>query len=437
MRNRNRAIKIKFQEMILLILLEICTVYFIFSTVSQFNFRNNIIKGYEETYPIKDGMFISFREISNPEILDIKDAADLQLERNLYSFLTTDNEVIDKLYYNTVNLYEEDILGIEKPKEKSFKTGISDNIIYSFLINKEYYDDYIKNNIVGSGFQDEDFISKEQSIPIIIGNSFKKNYDIGQVIKSDKLDRNFKVVGFLDKDRFIFTNNGLPSVGIENLNTSIIMPYNEEALKMAIKNNLSMMNEEDQSNEDSLLIYDLTSIIPTMTIKISPNYSLTKAKEILTNQLSDKGMNVELLTIKSDIDNFLEKFNDEILFNTILILVLGILSIMILITTVNYKIIKFKFNIGILYSIGATTNEVFKIFFYKLLQSSFISLVIGSLIYISIRKTVYKFFVNNIYIEDILLSILIYISIIVFSFIVSITKMKKIAPVELLKEGRE
>lgn len=437
MRNRNRAIKIKFQEMILLILLEICTVYFIFSTVSQFNFRNNIIKGYEETYPIKDGMFISFREISNPEILDIKDAVDLQLERNLYSFLTTDNEVIDKLYYNTVNLYEEDILGIEKPKEKSFKTGISDNIIYSFLINKEYYDDYIKNNIVGSGFQDEDFISKDKSVPIIIGNSFKKNYDIGQVIKSDKLDRNFKVVGFLDKDRFIFTNNGLPSVGIENLNTSIIMPYNEEALKMAIKNNLSMMNEEDQSNEYSLLIYDLTSIIPTMTIKISPNYSLTKAKEILTNQLSNKGMNVELLTIKSDIDNFLEKFNDEILFNIILILILGILSIMILISTVNYKIIKFKFNIGILYSIGATTNEVFKIFFYKLLQSSFISLVIGSLIYISIRKTVYKFFVNNIYIEDILLSILIYISIIVFSFIVSITKMKKIAPVELLKEGRE
>lgn len=437
MKNRNKVIKIKPTEMLLLTLLEICTVYFIFSTVSQFNFRNNITKGYEETFPITDGIFINFREVVDPDKLDIKDTVDLQLERNLYKFLSTENNIIEKVYYNTVKLYQDDILGIKKPNEKNLKTGIPDNVIYDFFINKEYYDDYIKNHIIGTGFQDEDFVSKDKSVPIILGNSFKKTYNIGQVIKSDALDRNFEVVGFLEEDKFIFSNNGSPSVGIENLNTSIISPYNEEALKMAIKNNLSMMNEKDQSNDDSFLIYDLTSIIPTMILKINPNYYLTESIKILTDQLYDKGLDIELLTIKSDIDRFLEIFNDQIHFNTLLISVLGILSIMILVTTINYKIVKFKYNIGILYSIGATTNDVFKIFSYKLLQSSIFALLIGNLTYISIKKTVYEFFVNNIYIEDILISILIYISIIAFSFILSILKIKKITPVELLKEGRE
>ena len=120
-----------------------------------------------------------------------------------------------------------------------------------------------------------------------------------------------------------------------------------------------------------------------------------------------------------------------------MILVLGILSIMILATIINYKIIKFKYNIGVLYSIGATTNDIFKIFSYKLLQSSFLALLIGSISYILVKKTVYKFFVNNISIKDISIGSLIYIIIIVISFIVSINKIKKITPVELLKEGRE
>lgn len=437
MKNRYKVIKIKPIEMLLVTLLEICTIFLIFSTIAQFNFKSNIVKNYEKNYPLKDGIYTNLARIVDSENLDIKEVEDLKLERNLYKFFTTDNDLIDKIYFNSMTQYKENILEIDKPNEKDLKTRMNDDILYRFSINKAYYDDYIKDYIVGDGFTDEDFINKDKKIPIIMGNSFSKSYEVGQIIKSEILGQDFEIVGFLKKDKFIFASNGTPATGMENLNTALISPYNQEALEIAIKKNLSMQREKDRSNEDSLLIYDLTSIIPTMTMKINSKYSLTESIEILNKQLLDKGIEVELLPIKSDIDSLLDSFNNEIYFNMLMLSVLVVLSIMILITIINYKIIKFKYHIGILYSLGATTNDIFKIFSYRLLQSSSFALLMGVITYISIKKNVYKFFVNNINVQDILIGSFIYISIIAFSFIISIFKIKKVAPVELLREGRE
>lgn len=437
MKNRYKVIKMKSPEMLLITLLEICTVFLIFSTIAQVNFKNNIMKNYEENYPLKDGVFLRLAGIYDSEKLDIKGDIDLKLERNLYKFLTTENDIIDKIYFNNMNYYQKNILDIKKPKEKNLKTGTYDDLLYGFSINKAYYDDYIKDYVLGNVFQGEDFTNKDKRVPIIMGNSFRKIYKVGQIINSEILGKDFEVVGFLKKDKFIFSSNGSPANGVENLNTAILSPYNEEALERAIKMNLSMQKEEHRSNEDSVLIYDLTKIIPTINLKINSSYPLTEAIDKVQNQLLDKGIEVELLPIKSDIDDFLDSVNNEIYFNMLMLLVLGMLSIMILVTTINYKIIKFKYNIGILYSIGATTNDIFKIFSFRLLQSSVFALLIGSITYISVKKTVYKFFVNNINVQDIAIGSLIYISIVAFSFIISMLKMKKITPVELLKEGRE
>lgn len=437
MKNRYKVIKMKSPEMLLITLLEICTVFLIFSTIAQINFKNNIIESYEKNYPLKDGAFVKFSGIHDSEKLDIKEDIDLKLERNLYKFLTTENDIIDKIYFNNMNYYQKNILDIEKPKEKNLKTGNYDDLLYGFSINKAYYDDYIKDYVLGDGFQDEDFTNKDKRVPIIMGNSFRNTYKVGQIINSEILGKDFEVVDFLQKDKFIFSSNGSPANGVENLKTAILSPYNEEALELAIKMNLSMQKEEHRSNKDSVLIYDLTKIIPTINLKINSSYSLNEAIDKLQNQLLDKGIEVELLPIKSDIDSFLDSVNNEIYFNMLMLLVLGILSIMILVTTINYKIIKFKYNIGILYSIGATTNDIFKIFSCKLLKSSVFALLMGSIAYISVKKTVYKFFVNNINVQDIAIGSLIYISIVTFSFIISIIKMKKITPVKLLKEGRE
>lgn len=188
MRNRYKVIKIKPIEMLLVTLLEICTVFLIFSTIAQFNFKNNIVKNYEKNYPLEEGVYTNLARIVDSEKLDIKEVEDLKLERNLYKFLTTDNDIIDKIYFNSMNQYKKNILEIEKPKEKDLKTRIKDDILYGFSINKAYYDDYIKNYIVGDGFQDEDFINKDKKIPIIMGNSFRKTYEVGQIIKSEALE---------------------------------------------------------------------------------------------------------------------------------------------------------------------------------------------------------------------------------------------------------
>ena len=437
MKNKYKTIKVTTIELLLIILLESCTVFLIFSTVSQFNFKNNIRESYNKNYPLNDGLYITFPEIVDSNKLYIKENLDLKLERNLYKFITNDNEVIDKIYFNVMNYYPQNALNIKKPNEKDLKEKIDSDIIYGFSINKSYYEDYIKNNITGDGFKSEYFLNKENVVPIIMGNSFKKSYKLGEIIESSALGKSFKVVGFLDKNMYIFSSNGSPANGIESLNSSIISPYNEEILKSAIEMNLSMQKAEDRSNKDSIYIYDLTRIIPTTIIKINSNYALSDAVDKLNSQLTDIGINAELISIKSDIDNLLNSISNEVYFNMAIILILGMLSIMILVTTINYKIIKFKYNIGLLFSLGATTKDIFKILSYKLLQSSCLSLFIGGITYILIKKTIYKFFINNLSIRDIIIGSLIYIIIIIFSSIISIYKIKNITPISLLREGRE
>ena len=141
--------------------------------------------------------------------------------------------------------------------------------------------------------------------------------------------------------------------------------------------------------------------------------------------------------MKSDIDIFLERFNHEISFNTLILFIFGILSVLVVSTIINYTIQKFKYNIGILYSIGATTKDILNIFFRRILQISIIALILGGILYVVIRKSIYLFFVNEIKIEYIVYGSLVYMIIIGISFIVPIVKIKKYRPIDLLKDGRE
>lgn len=192
---------------------------------------------------------------------------------------------------------------------------------------------------------------------------------------------------------------GKPAYGIEGLNSSIVCAYNEKGLERAIKMNLSMKKDEDISNKDTVLIYDLPKIIPSIILKVRPEQELDQAIDELNKRLLNNGLSVELLSMKSDIDTFLERFNYEISFNTLILFIFGILSVLVVSTIINYTIQKFKYNIGILYSIGATTKDILNIFFRRILQISIIALILGGILYVVIRKSVYLFFVNEIKIE--------------------------------------
>ncbi|MDV4150207.1 ABC transporter permease [Clostridium sp. AL.422] len=437
MKNRFSAINIKPIELLFITIICSCTIYFIFSTISQVNFKSDILKKYEKNYPLDRGIFTSFSEVVDNERLIIKEDLDLKLERNIYSFFSSQKDIIDKIYFNNLKIYPMDVMNIKKESSKDLKLNGDNEILKFFCINKDYYIDYIKDYIDGVGFKDIDFKGDGIRTPILLGSDFKNIYKIGEIIQNEKTKETFEVRGFIKKDKFIFSMTGSPAYGMESLNNSIVSTYNEEGLERAMKKNLSMKNEKDIMDEDAVLIYDLTKIIPSIILKVSPEYELDQAMKELDKRLINNGLSVELLSMKSDIDTFIERFNHEISFNTLILSVFGILSIMVVSTIINYTIQKFKYNIGILYSIGATTKDILNIFFSKIIQISVIALVFGGILYVNIRKSVYLFFVNEIRIEYIIYGSILYMSIISVSFIAPIIKMRKYEPMDLLKGGRE
>ena len=437
MKNRFSAIKMKPIELLLIAIICSCTIYFIFSTISQINFKNDILKNYEKNYPLDKGIFTSFSEIADNEKLIIKEDLDFKLERNMYSFFYNQKDIIDKIYFNNFKIYPIDIINIKKPQSKDLKSNGYDETLKVFSINKDYYIDYIKDYIDGEGFESIDFERDIINIPILLGSDFKDIYKIGDIIENKKLNKSFQVKGFIEKDKFIFSMNGSPAYGIESLNNSIVCAYNEKGLERAIKMNLSMKKDGDIGNKDTVLIPDLPKIIPSIILKVSSEQKLDQAIDELNKRLLNNGLSVELLSMKSDIDIFLERFNHEISFNTLILFIFGILSVLVVSTIINYTIQKFKYNIGILYSIGATTKDILNIFFRRILQISIIALILGGILYVVIRKSIYLFFVNEIKIEYIVYGSLVYMIIIGISFIVPIVKIKKYRPIDLLKDGRE
>lgn len=437
MKNRFSVIKMKPIELLLISIICSCTVYFIFSTIAQINFKKDILKTYEKNYPLDKGIFTDFSEIADNEKLIIKEDLDFKLERNIYSFFNNQKDIIDKIYFNNLKKYPIDIVNVKKPKIKDLKSNGYDETLKVFSINKDYYIDYIKDYIDGEGFENVDFEKGSINIPVLLGSDFKGIYKIGDIIENEKIKKSFKVKGFIEKDKFIFSMTGKPAYGIEGLNSSIVCAYNEKGLERAIKMNLSMKKDEDISNKDTVLIYDLPKIIPSIILKVRPEQELDQAIDELNKRLLNNGLSVELLSVKSDIDTFLERFNYEISFNTLILFIFGILSVLVVSTIINYTIQKFKYNIGILYSIGATTKDILNIFFRRILQISIIALILGGILYVVIRKSVYLFFVNEIKIEYIVYGSLVYMIIIGISFIVPIVKIKKYRPIDLLKDGRE
>lgn len=198
-----------------------------------------------------------------------------------------------------------------------------------------------------------------------------------------------------------------------------------------------MKNNISDINLDAVPIYDLSKIIPSIIIEINPEYLLKDATKILSNKLLDYGIYMELIPIKEDIDLFLSEFNNEISFNIIILNIFCVLSIIVISTIINYTIQKIEYNIGILYSIGATINDIVKILIKKLILSHIISLVLGNVLYLFIKKSVYLFFVSEIQGKYIIYTIIIYFIIITISFIAPIRKITKYTPIDLLREGRE
>lgn len=433
MNNRFKIFKLKIYYSILILLVSVLTVYFIISTFSQVNFKRDIIEKYKESYPVDQALFIKFYGIEDHEKLEIK--GDLQLERNIYDFVKNESEPIDKIYYNVQKQFPIEKLGIWdiREKEKLYK-GAMNFSIYS--INEEYYEDYIKDYLEGDGFERSYFKSNIDKIPTILGSDFKGIYKLGEEITDNSSKKVYKIVGFLQKDRYIFSYTGTPAEGIQSLDKCIITPYNEEKLNNALFHEKIDPNEEGVT-EESLSVFDLTKIVPAMMIKVKDKIDVEQSKSKLKNEASAKGMELDILTVREDIDTFLDKFNNELSFNVIILTIFSVLSIIIVSTIIKCMIERVKYNIGVLYSLGAVTKDIIWIILNKVTILLGTGFVLGIILYFKLKKVVYLFFANEVNYQYILGTLVIYIILILVSLVTPIIKLKRLKPIEILKEGRE
>lgn len=431
MRKKYRTIHINNVEIVLLILLCACTSYFIISITAQLNFKKDIIKKYNNTYPVQNGVYLNFREIIDNNKLKFKKNEDLKIERNLYEFLAEQSDIIDKIYFNKTSIYKSDkvnirLLDIDKKN--------LDNTITIYYINKDYYFDYIKKNVLGNGFEVEDFNLSKDITPIIMGKNYDMYYKMNDIIENPKIGKKFKVVGFLEKGVSINNQGGTPSYSIQNLDNFIVAPYNQNGLKEAIYNELSMKNSEDINNINTIKIYDLSNIISTLIFTVKPNLDVSSSISELNDRLITNGVSTELVSLNNDIFSFFDKFDNQLKFNIFLLMILTISSIVIIGTIIDYTVMEYEYNIGILYSFGANKRDILKIFYAKILPFSAVSYIIGTIVYIIANKSIYLYFVNDIKIVYIVYGAILYFSIIICSLIMPINKIKSRRPIDLLRE---
>ncbi len=118
------------------------------------------------------------------------------------------------------------------------KVGIS---LKSAQIGKRTYDSFsIENQLSdGSGFDSNDFVFNNKTIPAIMGHEYTKSVKIGDTLKFNYLTKNIfiKVVGFLKKDASVAINNN-----IYFLDRYIVIPSLEVNFKPAERNERDFQN---------------------------------------------------------------------------------------------------------------------------------------------------------------------------------------------------
>lgn len=92
--------------------------------------------------------------------------------------------------------------------------------------------------VTGRGLEKQDFeMQDKKEIPMIVSNVYMGIINIGDVLTSRLDNKNYKVVGFFDKEIRWFSDQDPVSLNLVNLNDKVISPYlvDKTALNMEIK----------------------------------------------------------------------------------------------------------------------------------------------------------------------------------------------------------
>ncbi|MFR2529731.1 MAG: FtsX-like permease family protein [Clostridium paraputrificum] len=259
--------------------------------------------------------------------------------------------------------------------------GSEISLFNGYWVNEALLEELSIEILEGRGFRDKDFSfnSTEDSIPVILGSSFKECFKLGDKIKYKDynyggIERELEVIGFLNKDQYLIKKPIMIS-NTENLNYTILLP------------NIPINTE----------IVDITDSKVIETININLYKNITESYLILDND-SD----INDIKKKSDEMNFFDievmgsnessriienYFRDEQRINISILLMILISSIIGIISSIILSINKRRSEFSIYYALGFSKRYILALL---ILEQSvyFISGIIASVIFISIFKSI-------------------------------------------------
>ena len=217
-----------------MILLIACCTYLLGVLISQGKDTKENIEDYQDTYG-KKTYYYTTENIPDKiyyEYLAEENRTYIQHVRNFLKKLQNEQDFSYVMIYNQFLELEQKVSDIFLD---GYEFGDTESSIYQWEGETRYYtkclqvsDSFFKEYNVeiseGAGFSQEDYILKEERvIPVLLGESYKDFYHVGDTFSGEYLFESFtwKVIGFVDEKTF-FYNRATGS--FESCERYIIMP---------------------------------------------------------------------------------------------------------------------------------------------------------------------------------------------------------------------
>ncbi len=217
-----------------MILLVTCCVYLIGILISQGKDTKESIDDYQDTYGKKTYYYTNenIQDKIYYEYLAEENQTDIKHIENFLKKLQNEQEF-------SYVIISDQFLELEQNASEIFlygyESGDSESSIYQWegktyyytkclQVSEAFFQEYNVKISEGKGFNHEDYILKKgQVIPILLGNSYKDFYQVGDTFSGEYLFKSFtwQVVGFVDEKTF-FYNRATNS--FESCERYIIMP---------------------------------------------------------------------------------------------------------------------------------------------------------------------------------------------------------------------
>lgn len=392
--------------MLLLLFQAIIYIFFLMNLFSMAMFKSNFTKNYKENFPLENGAYIKTgmdSEKLEKEIEKVREFINyVEDNKNIKSYRLS---VTDRLSTEEFNI------NTDKFKQQHNIDMNYKDFIQVYKLNYGYYSE-IEKHIYGSGFKKEDFDKDNEVTPVILGEIYKKDYKLGDIISNDDKSLKFKVVGFL-KRNILFLNGSNPAQSTKSSEKSFIIPLTKTFL----------------NKENYMLPHSMRNMVFTFNDDLDNS---TVIKEI-TDKGKELGMDLEIDNFYDSLNIFLEDIDVQIRFETMKVLIYTILSFGVFTISFIYLINNRKREVGILYSLGASKKNIIFMFSLDMVFVISIAYLISIPIYMYFGQTIIFFFINDFNIINLGVPFIIMLFISLLCLVIPINNIIKLKPNELIR----